>query len=70
MWTSFLFSGSSLPVNAGSLHEGDADGGGGAHEEFGRAGGSKEATAAREEMGSSLRGGLKYNSSFPFHKRG
>ena len=54
MWTSFLFSGSSLPVNAGSLHEGDADGGGAAHEEFGRAGGSKEATATREEMGSSL----------------
>ena len=63
MWTIFLFLGSSLPVKAGSSQDGAEGNGGIVQEEFGGEGGAREATAAREEMGWSLKGGLKQVSS-------
>ena len=55
----FLFLGSSLPVKAESSQDGDEGSGGRSQDELGGDGGGKEATAAREEMGWSLKGGLK-----------
>ena len=51
MCTILLFLGSSLPVNAESLQDGDKGRGGRWQEELGGEEGAKEAIAAREGMG-------------------
>ena len=63
--TIFLFLGRSFPVKAESLQAGDRGRGRRRQEEFGGDVGSKEATAAREDMGQTLKGGLKQVSSLP-----